>query len=213
MGQPSPFFNYKFWISPRFASEAVDGEVAPGAKGRFAFSLLGPRQLGDTQASFRLTKVAPAPKVPVPFGETISATIRVEPWTITQTSAQPGFSAPGWITDKGIFSTPGLVTDAQTTAPAAWKLALPISGLWDIYARWPAGTKRNGGAVYEVEAGDGSQQVTVDQRANGDWHLLGRYRFDDPNAAVVRLLPRPWVVADAIRCVGPFPNLTTNEHQ
>lgn len=215
-GQASPFFNYKFWTSPRLASEAVDGEVAPGATGHFAFSLLGPRQLGEMQSAFRLTKIAPAPKAPVPFGETIATTIRVEPWDITQTAAQPGFSAPGWITDKSLTAQ----ATAQTVAPAAWKLALPISGQWDVYARWPGAPRRSRSAVYEVAASDGPHQVSVDQRGGGDWHLLGRYRFDDPNAAMVRLMPQGGkgvVVADAVRCVGPFPNmtkdLTTNGHE
>lgn len=202
-GQPSPFFNYKFWTSPHLASESVAGEVAPGGKGRFAFSLLGPRQLGEMQAAFRLTKVAPAPRAPVPFGETITATIRVEPWDIVQTATQPGFSAPGWTIDKSLT----LQSAAQTVAPAEWKFTLPISGLWDVYARWPGTPKRSYNAVYEIAAGNGLQQVTVDQRTKGEWHLLGRYRFDDPGAVKVRLTPhggKGSVVADAIRCVGPF---------
>ncbi|MBV9866992.1 MAG: N-acetylmuramoyl-L-alanine amidase [Abitibacteriaceae bacterium] len=206
-GGSSPFFNYKFWTSPRLASEAVDGEVALGAKGRFAFTLLGPRQLGEVREDFRLIKVAPAPKVPVGFGDIISTTIRVEPWEIIQDTAQPGFTASGWTAGAGMVSRKVAAAD-EPAAPAQWTVPLRISGDWDVYARWPGGSAHSRQASYQVDAADGTHTVVVDQRKGGDWYKLGRYRFNDPTGVKVRLSAqgtRGTVVADAVRFVGPFP--------
>ncbi len=103
----SVFFNYKGWASPRMANMA-ETQVAPGAVGRFVWTLSGPRELGTFNEAFRLTKVPFAPDIPVSFGETISATIRVEPWDLTR-----------------------VTTSNNSTA------TLPISGLWDVYAGRP----------------------------------------------------------------------------
>jgi hypothetical protein len=105
----SAFWSYKGWASPRMATMA-EKEVAPGTTGRFVWKLTGPRILGTFSESFRLTKVPFAPLAPVGFGETITTTIRVDPWDIK-------YAAAG--------------NEAKAT--------LPISGLWDVYAASPLG--------------------------------------------------------------------------
>ncbi len=262
-GRASAFFHIKSWTSPRFASPPRDGDTAPGATGRFTFSLQGPRALGTYAESFRLMKVPVAPREPVAFGERLWVMLRVEPWDIVSSATHPGFAAPDWddktIGGQRIFwrrtvpesrnrsattapATSEQATGAQPTAQVAqapvaqpdkmepdmvappvaatqpvpaqpsssarWKVELPISGEWDVYARWPAGKGRSARAWYEVAASDGARRVAVDQRKHGgQWFKLGRFRFDRPKDAAVTLLPggaSGSVVAESVRFVGPF---------
>lgn len=185
INRTSAFFNYKGWTSPRLAGVA-EAEVAPGAVGRFVWTLAGPRELGAISESFRLAKVPIAPEMPVGFGEVATATIRVEPWDITPAVSPVGGAA----------------------APHA---ELPIGGLWDVYARRPAGDSGMGKQSYQVVASTGTKVVPADQPADAQgWIKLGRFRFDDRKKADVMRLPQEPLatpVAGEIRFVGPFPAL------
>ncbi len=165
----SAFFNYKGWASPLMAGMA-EKEVAPSAVGRFSWTLSGPRQLGLFNESFRLTKVPFAPMMPVGFGETISATIRVEPWDITQ------------ITKSGAAA------------------ALPLSGLWDVYASQPL----NKGAApdYQINNQVVSSNHSADEKG---WIKLGRFSFNDPRKVEVKMLGEQNTL-NILRFVGPFPS-------
>ena len=175
MNRSSAFFHYKGWTSPRLAGVA-DAEVAQGATGRFVWTLSGPRELGALSESFRLVKVPFAPGIPVSFGETATATIRVEPWDITSAATIDVTAAPG--------------------------TELPIGGLWDVYARRPLGAEKHN---YQIVASTGTQVVQADQAADAAaWIKLGRFRFDNPKKASVTLLGEA-LAAPSIRFVGPFP--------
>lgn len=202
------------WVSPRVAAAPQqDGEVAPGAPARFTLTLNGPRYAvpGQTTVTetFRLTKVPPVPKLPVPFGPPVSVTVAVEPWEVVWDVAAAGFTASGWNAKEDKKSGKRLLWQKKPQAPAEWKGDLPLSGQWDVYARWEGGRGKASKAVYEVVTGAGTQRFLADQRRSekGDgWFLLGRAALTDPKAVTVRLTAEDGgvVVADAIRLVGPF---------
>lgn len=109
--------------------------------------------------------------------------------------------------------------------------ALPAAGAWDMSVRWTPGPGRTARAAYQVASTAGVKTVFVktalrDLRQGwGQWHRLGRFRFDFPSVASgirpsapvptpppveggVTLLPvasaHGVVVAGKVRFVGPF---------
>lgn len=207
----SPFYNAK-WVSPRFASAALNAEpVAPGTEGQFNITLQAPRTLGPVTETFRVFKVPVAPHRPVPFGPLVPVTVIVSPWEIVQAASGEGFSAAGW-TAKGT----AYWRKAAPGAPAAeWKGALPIDGEWEVAVRVPpGGSGRSPKVVYEVQMADGPKSVTLEgSKIGGTWQRLGRFVFTGAKPiAVIRLLPAASapgvVVAGEVRFMGPFPTAT-----
>lgn len=214
------------WVSPRFAASPAGGDTAPGAAGRFVVTLHAPPALGPVRETFRLFKVPPAPRSPVPFGPALVVSARVVPWDIR---ADPPPAPPGWAAKTLPDGSRALWRRAAArgpgvSGPVQWRSALPVAGRWDVSVRWAAGPGRAARAAYRV-AGLGT--VPLDQRrGGGQWHRLGRFQFGGPpvipdvrpGAPVpppppivgsVTLLPggaAPGVlVAGAVRFVGPFP--------
>jgi hypothetical protein len=235
MPPASPFFGAG-WTSPRLVAP-VAADTANGAEASFNVTLHGPRTLGAATQSFRLYKMPIAPHMPVAFGPTLTATIDVQPWDIRLDPTAPAnsFSAIGW--NRKEPAAPGgtplywlqtpksAAVRAPQNAPAAvWQQKLPISGEYDVYARWTPGASRTSHAVYTIQsapspaAGAASAgtpapappTVAVDQRKDGGaWKLLGRFPFDTNSPALIGLSalgsPGSVVVADGVRFVGPFP--------
>jgi N-acetyl-anhydromuramyl-L-alanine amidase AmpD len=209
----SPFYQPS-WVSPRYLAVAPD-TTAPGGTAQFTVKLPAPRTLGTVTETFRLTKVPPMPRVPVPFGAAATLNVRVEPWEIDKVAATDAeFTAPGW----GTKAMPGgkvfwrKPAKAVTTAPAEWKATLPMDGLWDVMVRVPAGKGRVARAVYEVRTPDGVRRFALNQQqGGGQWRRLARLPFTGKTpVASVRLLavgkPSEGVlVADTVRFVGPYP--------
>lgn len=205
-GRVSSLFNMASWTSPRMAATALNGDTAPGAQAHFTFKLEGPRSLGSLTESFRPTRYPPAPHVPVAFGDVFNMGIAVEPWDITALAGGPGFDAPGWERNGSLFWQKPPASGV-TPLPAAWSIPLPISGNWDVYARWPAGKNHASRASYVVTALDGVHPVVVDQRKGGEWRKLGRFPFAAGASNQVSLngAGKGITVADAMRFIGPFP--------
>jgi N-acetyl-anhydromuramyl-L-alanine amidase AmpD len=157
VNRASVFFDYKGWASPRMATMA-ESETAPNAIGRFSWKIRGPNQLGTFTEAFRLTKVPFAPSVPVGFGETLSTTIRVEPWDIMR-----------------------IVTSNNPVA-----VPLPLGGLWDVYVSRPLTSAvlsyqvTDASGVQTVAANG-----TGDDKG---WIKLGHFRFDDPKSVAIKSL-------------------------
>ena len=151
-GADSAFFG-PGWVSPRFAVSPAGGDTAPGAVGRFVVMLHAPPAfLGPLAETFRLFKVPPAPRLPVPFGPVLTVSARVVPWDIR--AALP--PAPN---------------------PLHWQAVLPVAGRWDVSVRWASGPGRTARAAYQVAG----KTVLVDQRrGGGQWHRLGRFQFGGP---------------------------------
>jgi N-acetyl-anhydromuramyl-L-alanine amidase AmpD len=215
----SPLYDAPTWTSPRFiGTPQAKAATPPGGSSSLSFTVAGPRALGALEEQLRLVRVSAAPRLPVPFGPTLTLRMLVEPWSLEVAPTGPGFAAPGWQPElqdgRTVLSQRFGGKRDQPVAPATWKVALPISGEWEIQARWEGKSGRARGAVYEIAAADGAQQVTVSQRKDAGWKSLGRFRFDGAKPqAMVTLSAEPnrsgTVVADGLRFVGPFPAETT----
>ncbi len=60
-----------------------------------------------------------------------------------------------------------------------WTPTIPVSGSYQVYARWTAHPNRSTHATYTVNHAAGATAVTVNQEANGGtWQLLGTFTLD-----------------------------------
>ncbi len=96
---------------------------------------------------------------------------------------------------------------------ATWSFTVPRSGVYSVYAWWPADSWRPVDVPYTVHHLGGSTTVRVDQqRDGGRWNLLGAFGFDDQGAVTVSddASSGRDIVADAVRLVheGPLPSPT-----
>lgn len=201
----SPFFSYKYSTSPSMLSSMTSGDTAPGAQGTFSFSILGPKTLGPVSEEYRVTHFPAAPKTPTAFGDTLKVSVTVEPWSMEFPAGDAPFTGKGWNT-KGKL----LWRTAGEGDPFEWKPALPISGNWDVYARWPQAKARVTDAAYTINGQKEAESATVDQRKGaGGWVKLGRYMIDNPKALSVTLTTaskKGTIVADSLKFEGPFPD-------
>ncbi|HEY3269078.1 MAG TPA: N-acetylmuramoyl-L-alanine amidase [Armatimonadota bacterium] len=205
-GDASPFFNYKFWTSPKMASSLTNGDTAQGTEGAFSFQLLGPRKYGVYEQKYRVTHYPVAPFTPTAFGEILTATTTVVPWEIV-VSAKDAKPAVGWNSKDGVAWRK--TTKEAGGAGFEWTAKLPIKGTWDVYARWSPGMSHTRKATFNVsgDANVNPTPVTVDQRKGGGWWKLGRFDYQKVDAVTVNLSAAGApgvVVADSIRLVGPF---------
>jgi hypothetical protein len=103
---------------------------------------------------------------------------------------------------------PALTTN---TDPATWKISVPQSGYYNVYARWPTSSDATSVATYEIVHASGTASVNVDQTVRqGRWNRLGKqsYYFN-AGTSTFRLSSkggsRKSILADAVRLVGPVP--------
>lgn len=211
----SPLYDAATWSSPRFVGAPSTQTIQPAQAASINFTVVGPRTLGELSEQFRLTRVAAAPRLPVPFGPTLAVRMRVEPWQIDLGTSDPGFEASGWERkeDHGralmVRRFSGKKDEAPT--PARWTTTLPVSGRWEVFARSGETSGRAKNAVYEVQTAGVPQPVKVGQKKAGEWQSLGRFYFGGAKPkATVCLSGEPGrsgtVVAGELRLVGPYPD-------
>lgn len=97
--------------------------------------------------------------------------------------------------------------------PAVWTVSVPQAGCYDVYARWPNVVGATSTAAYEIVHSAGTATASVNHQARSNrWNRLGSYSFAAGNATV-RLSSQgdasTYVVADAVRLVGPVPGAPT----
>ena len=88
---------------------------------------------------------------------------------------------------------------------ATWPVSVTTSGLYRLYARWPARTDNAIDAVYTVHHAGGASAVTVNQRTGGSgWNLLGTFSLTGGAAhkVVLTSATNGAAVADAIYVVA-----------
>jgi hypothetical protein len=118
-------------------------------------------------------------------------------------NSDPGFYAsPAWATGTSSQAWGGTFryrSTAPVSDPATWKVNLPSTGPYSVYAWWVSGPNRSAAAPYIITHGSSTTTVIVNQQVNGgSWNLLGTWTM----AGQVKL--SPWaatgyiVVADAI---------------
>jgi len=92
------------------------------------------------------------------------------------------------------------------TETATWTFSITTAGNYGVYAWWTAYSNRASNAKYTITHAGGSTTVTVNQQVNGgSWQPLGIFYFNVGTYSV-RLSDNAngYVIADAIRVVGPF---------
>ena len=107
---------------------------------------------------------------------------------------------PGAKVTLGDQANGPVAADAIAAVPAAqggsalftWTPNLPSTGVYEVYARYVAGSERSSDAAYAVTHASGTTNVSVDQRHNGGtWLSLGSHTFNAGTAGSVDLATCP----------------------
>ncbi|MEQ8209124.1 MAG: fibronectin type III domain-containing protein [Lacipirellulaceae bacterium] len=90
------------------------------------------------------------------------------------------------------------------SATAEWEFDLPFAGEAEVFVQYRAGTNRALDTVYQIDTGNGSQTVSINQRNNDlVWVSLGTYDFTAGNHSVTLDAAASTggsvVIADAVR--------------
>jgi N-acetyl-anhydromuramyl-L-alanine amidase AmpD len=134
-----------------------------------------------------------------------SSEIVVDNSTAGRFSASGNWQLSSWNSQKyGAdyqFANPQAVSD-----PAWYKVNVPSSGQYDVYAWWPANSGYNSNTPYVIKTTSGNQTVYVDQRVNGGkWNYLGTFSLasgDDWVVGVSRWTSGTgYVIADAVKLI------------
>lgn len=110
-------------------------------------------------------------------------------------------SPTGCGADNSALWTLSVNNTTQRENQAFWQPALPVAGLYDIYAHIPdcpneyASTQQ---ARYLIQHRSGAEEVVVNQARNKGWVLLGRFPFAANDSGFVHLTD---VAGDARRAV------------
>ncbi|WP_124728371.1 N-acetylmuramoyl-L-alanine amidase [Staphylospora marina] len=137
--------------------------------------------------------------------QSASSEIIVDNATSGRFSASANWQTATWNTQKyGAdyrFTNPEPVSD-----PAWWKVNVPASGAYDIYAWWPANSGYNSNVPYVIKTTSGFQYVHVNQQQNGGkWNFLGTFNLnagDDWVVGVSRWTSASgYIMADAVKLV------------
>jgi cell wall-associated NlpC family hydrolase len=137
---------------------------------------------------------------------------QTRPYSQTVDNATKGrFSAPSaWGTSS--YSTDRFgpnykfAEPARVNQPAQFKVKIPKTADYAVYARWPANKGYNSATRIGVQTTSGLKWKTVNQRTNGGkWVKLGTYRMKAGDANYVRIArhstQKGLIIADAVRVV------------
>jgi cell wall-associated NlpC family hydrolase len=134
-----------------------------------------------------------------------------EPYSeVVDNAAEGRFEAPGWETREATTGSYGedysVAVPAEETQPARFKVNVPETGEYTVYARWPASDTHNVSTRFGVTTTSGVEWTEVDQQSNGGkWVKLGTYTLEAGDRWAVQVSRadyfRELVVADAIKVV------------
>jgi photosystem II stability/assembly factor-like uncharacterized protein len=96
------------------------------------------------------------------------------------------------------------VTQPKPLGTAArFRLAVPKTGSYALYAWWPASLARNSSVPVGIDTPAGRQWIRVDQRKGSGWQYLGSFALAGGKTTVVRISPRTsatgTIAADAVK--------------
>lgn len=100
------------------------------------------------------------------------------------------------------------------SAPSRFKVRIPTTARYAVYARWPANRGYNAATAFGVRTTNGMSWKRVDQRKNGGrWVKLGEHRIARGDAYKVFVSRNSrgsrYVIADAVRVVQVTPERTS----
>ena len=126
---------------------------------------------------------------------------------VVDDAMRPRFSAPGWRRSRVSAQRFGpayfVAQPSRTAAPASFRLAIPATGDYALYASWPADRQRNPAVPFGIATVTGWHWLTVDERRNGGrWAYLGTFTLPAGAGWDVRVsrdsTARGWIAADAV---------------
>jgi photosystem II stability/assembly factor-like uncharacterized protein len=95
-----------------------------------------------------------------------------------------GFRAPGWRRKVDVNAEQQLGPEyfvarpSSKAAAASFRLVIPATGDYAVYAWWVADRKRNRAVPFWIDTVSGWQRLTVNERSNGGrWTYLGTFPF------------------------------------
>ena len=135
------------------------------------------------------------------------------PYSQVVDNATPGrfYSAQPWKESDGRLTRYGKdfrhTRPGKDGAPAWFKVRIPTSGYYTVYARWPATKGNNPKTRFRISTPSGLKNVEVDQRRDGGtWVRLGAYRMEESDRYSVQVSGRSKadgrIVADAVMIVA-----------
>ena len=96
-------------------------------------------------------------------------------------------------------------TSEDNGAPARFRVSIPTTDYYSVYALWPASPQNTTSARFGVPTASGEQWTTIDQRAEGGmWVRVGAYKMDQGERTLQisgEVSGEGRVVADAVMVV------------
>ena len=132
------------------------------------------------------------------------------PYSQVVDNASPGgLSGPGWSTGTGNAQPYGedyrYVEPSEAGPPALFKVEIPTTDHYTVYARWPDLEGNNRATRFGVSTTSGIKWLKVDQRRDGDmWVRLGAYEMEAGERYAVQVSAyraKGRVIADAVMVV------------
>ncbi|CAN5179434.1 hypothetical protein BH24ACT16_BH24ACT16_17940 [soil metagenome] len=116
--------------------------------------------------------------------------------------ASSDWATSSW-SDQGFRENYRVGKPERVNDPAWFKLDIPETKEYDLFARWPSHDNYNSRAIYLIRTSDGWVRRVRDQTKNGGrWVRLGRFNLDAGDRWGVRLARRSaddgLIIADAI---------------
>src|SRR5215218_3902924 len=135
------------------------------------------------------------------------------PYSQVVDNATPGrfYSAQPWKRSDGRSSLYGRdfrhTRPGKAGAPAWFRVKIPTSGHYTVYARWPATKGNNPETSFRINTASGMRNVKVNQRKDGGtWVRLGAYSMKKSDRYTVQVSGRSKaegrIVADAVMVVA-----------
>jgi cell wall-associated NlpC family hydrolase len=133
--------------------------------------------------------------------------IAADPYSQVVDNDSPGrFTAPGWDTQssnaEGYGEDYRFVEPTETTKPAQFKITIPATDYYTVYAWWAAEARNNAATRFGVSTTSGVEWSEVNQRIDGGtWIRIGSYEMEE-GERLVQIEGAPQsegrVVADAV---------------
>jgi hypothetical protein len=99
----------------------------------------------------------------------------------------------------------GYAKPSEVGHPARFRVNIPATDYYTVYARWPALKRNNAATLFGVNTTSGIEWTEVDQRRDGGmWVRLGAYEMEAGERYAVQVSgyrATGWVVADAVMVV------------
>jgi hypothetical protein len=129
---------------------------------------------------------------------------------VVDNAAPHRFKASGWFTGssnpEGYRKDYRLANPFKEVKPARFKVKIPATDTYSVYAWWPAKRNNNAEARFGIRTTSGVRWTKVNQRREGGlWVKLGEYRMEGGDRYAVRVAPTSRregrIVADAVAVV------------